>query len=81
MVPWAPSGGPQVPHYQAVTVTYPSPIPSSWVSGNSCTHCREGGTEGQGASGAEADSAGMVGVGVGLTHLCLPPMPTVSPLA
>lgn len=71
MVPWVGlcrvgNRQPPLPSYHS----YPSPIPSPWVSGNSCTHCREGDTKGQGASGAGADLAG--GWGVGLTYFCLP---------
>lgn len=61
--------------------SYPSPIPPSWVSGNSCTHCREGDTEGWGAIDAGTDLAGVMGVGVGLTYLCLPTCVHSAPLA
>lgn len=61
--------------------SYPGPIPSPRVSGNSRAHCREGDTEGCGAGGAGADLAGGVGVGVALTSLCLPTCARSAPLA
>lgn len=47
------------------------------MSGNSYTPCREGDTEGWREGGAGADLAWVVGVGVGLTYLAFPPVPTV----
>ena len=61
--------------------SYPGPTPSPWVSGNPCAHEREGDTRGWGAGGAGTDLAGVVGVGVGLTYLCLPTCAHSAPLA